>query len=206
MWRKLPRGSSSLLAAKGRCCTSELGDLDLKFTLKVTVMDVWADRALWGKGPSVHQDKQRQQNVPILQDWFLWQHKILNPNAVTSHHVVKTQQWWEYGFWKGWLSGPYWVNPALTHSSGYTGKSLQAQWPCSRQVSSSSRASLLYSCSRSQFGAPDPCFTCSPWHLRSSVLISASGKGNSFFGEIRAKMKTSNLSFIFLVKQTTQHR
>lgn len=65
-------------------------------------MDARAARAL---GAPVHQDKQRQQKVPILQDEFLWQHKILTPNAVTPHHVVKTQQCETKIFGKGEFQG-----------------------------------------------------------------------------------------------------
>lgn len=41
-----PEVADHLLLQKADDCTSELGGLDLKFTLEVNVMDAWAARAL----------------------------------------------------------------------------------------------------------------------------------------------------------------
>lgn len=78
-----PEVAQHLLLQKADCCTSRARWLRLKIHPEGECHGCLGSQTLWGKGPPVHQDEQRQQKVPILQDWFLWQHKILIPNAIT---------------------------------------------------------------------------------------------------------------------------
>lgn len=187
---------------KRETCTSELGGLDLKFTLKVNVIGTWVARALWGK--AVHQDEQIQKKVSRLISMTAQNTnpKCISYSSCSANSAMVRLRFLERVTFRALLGQPSPDTQLWIHGKVSIGSvSLQQAGLLFASIS----PSPLLQC-RPLFAVPDPCFTCSPWRLRSGVLISASGKGNSLFGEIWAKMKTSSLSFITLVKHTTQHR
>lgn len=207
-WRRLPRGSSSPLTAEGRWLHLCARWLRVKIHPEGECDGSQGSQSLVRKG-STCSPTQRQQKVPILQDQFLWQHKILTPNAVTPHHVVKTQQCETKIFRKGECQGlsgsaqPWhitlgtWVNLSRL-SVPPAGRSP----PLPKHLSWSTLVVdlCLQPLTPASPAVPDT------WDLV-SCQISASGKGNIIFKRSEPRWGPPTcLSFIVLVKHTTQHR